>query len=200
MRTLIVAVLLLLLTVPGCYFQRWGTQQGGPELPQEVPATDLIVLVEDDVMRRICEDVGVFGRVGIEADPWPHVGGPTPHPPDAWIEVRVEEEPPDSAVHAAQFYFAISIVPALVSLGHALPVLHLANRRLVLVARCPRPDDVWIRGNELDRVEVRYREGRVLWGLLAGMVCHKWMEPAPPEILEGGLRLLAKKLADPRQR
>lgn len=195
--TLLVTWVLMAAT-PGCLVHRWGTPLDGP-LPRDVPVNDLIVLAEDPAVARACERIGGFARVHDALDPWPAAGGSTPHPPDAWVEVRLEAEPADAPTRASWIYMAVAVVPFIASLGHALPLVALSNDRLVLIARGPRADDAWVRGEEIARVEVRFREGRIVWGLLAGMVCHAISDPAPPAVLDGALRLLARELVATRR-
>lgn len=38
-----------------------------------------------------------------------------------------------------------------------------------------------------------------MWGFLAGLACGTWREPAPREVLEGALRLMARRLAARRR-
>lgn len=196
--TALVVTCLLVAATPGCLVYRWGTPLDGP-LPSDVPINELIVLAEDPAVSRACERIGGFARVDDALSPWPASGGSTPHPPDAWIEVRVEAEPADAATRASTIYSAVAIVPFVASLGSACPLVVLSNNRLVVIARGARPDDAWIRGEEIARVEVRFREGQVLWGVLAGMACHAFSDPAPAAVLEGGLRLLAWELVARRR-
>lgn len=192
-----VLIAFTLMGSPGCFWYRWGTPHG-VALPDSSPATDLVVLVEDPVVADVCERLDVFGRVDRALDPWPAAGA-TPHAPDAWLEVAVEDDAPDPSTRASLVYTVVTFLPFVASLGHACPLVVVRNHRLLVSARAGRDDDPWVRGEEVERVEVRYREGRVLWGLIAGMTCHKWLEPAPPEILEGALRLIAGRLAERRR-
>ena len=199
MRSRLVSSLLVagaLVASPGCFYYRWGTLDG-VVLPTATAPTDLIVLVEDPTVADVCERLGVFGRVDQALDPWP-ANGVTPHAPDAWLAVAVEPGEPDLAQRVSFVYTVITILPFALTLGHACPMVLLSNERLILTARAGRPDDPWVRGEEIERVEVPYRDGEVLYGIVA-MGC-RLRPPAPTEILEGALRLMAERLTARRAR
>ncbi len=181
---------------PGCFYHRWGTPDG-VLLPTTTAPTDLVVHIEDPTVADVCERVGVFGRVDQALDPWP-ASGVTPHAPDAWLEVVVEPGEPDLAQRVSFVYTVITILPFALTLGHACPMALLRNERLILTARAGRPDDPWVRGEEVERVEVPYRGGEILYGIVA-MGCG-FRPPAPTEILEGALRLMAERLTARRAR
>lgn len=199
MRSRLVSSLLVaaaLAASPGCFYYRWGTPDG-VVLPTATAPTDLVVHIEDPTVADVCERVGVFGRVDQALDPWP-ASGVTPHAPDAWLEVVVEPGEPDLAQRVSFVYSVITILPFALTFGHACPAVVVRNERLILTARAGRSDDPWVRGEEVERIEVPYREGEVLYGVIA-MAC-RWEPPAPTEILEGALRLMAERLTARRAR